>query len=58
MKKMIKIDKNFAFSSEVKDLLESILLKRVRKFEELLTHKWTMGDVYAADELVKLLEEN
>lgn len=31
-KKMTKLDKKFAFSSEVKDLLEAIFLKKFTKF--------------------------
>ena len=55
---MVKIDKKFAFSAEVKDLLESILLKKVKGFDDLLNHQWTKGDSYPLDELAKILEEN
>jgi hypothetical protein len=54
-KKMIKIDKKFAFSTEVKDLLESIFLRRFTKFTELLNHQWTQGEVFTLPERIKVL---
>lgn len=57
-KKMTKIDKKFAFSSEVKDLLEAIFLKKFTKFEEILSHQWTKGEVYTPSECLKELVEN
>jgi hypothetical protein len=57
-KKMQRTDKKFAFSSEVKDLIEGVFLKKTTKLSELIAHQWTRGEVYSNEELVRLLEEN
>ena len=40
---MNKIDKQFAFSTEIKDLIEGIFLKKITTFSEILNHSWTKG---------------
>lgn len=42
-KRMSKIDKQFAFSTDIKDLIEGIFLKRITSFSEILKHPWTNG---------------
>lgn len=45
-KKIQKLDKKFSFSTEVRDLIEGIFLKKFTKFSDLTTHHWTRGEIY------------
>lgn len=55
---MNKIDKQFAFSTQIKDLIEGIFLKKITNFAEILNHAWTRGQIYAFAEIKAILDEN
>ena len=46
-KKMIKTDKNFSFSPEVKRLLENIFLKKITSFSQIWDESWSKGEIYS-----------
>jgi hypothetical protein len=39
-KRMMRFDKSFKFSNELKKLIEGILLKKIKKFEEIKEEPW------------------
>ncbi len=57
-KKVARSDKHFAFSSDVRDLLEAIFLRKYTTFSQIASHQWTRGDTYQPPELLRILEEN
>lgn len=57
-RKVQKTDKKFAFSPEVRNLIEGIFLKKLTSLSDLTAHHWTRGEVYGPEELLRLLEEN
>ena len=55
---MARVDKKFTFSADLKKMIESIFLKKVRTFEEVQEHSWVKGEIHTSEELLGLLEEN
>jgi hypothetical protein len=58
-KRMGKVDKKFKLSSDFKNLIEDIFLKRINSFAAILESVWVReGAVCASHELNSLLSEN